>query len=131
MAYSEEGPTETRRNETEARLSHWECVVIKCFAILFLILFLSEKAVKEAGSIRKTWDREITAPLPDSDQGAPGQGFSDSAMNCPYCHRVSNNVNAPTPPTPKSRAPLTGTTTGCTTDRGHPNDSRDIPPADR
>jgi|SRR5581483_5842229 len=52
-----------RSDKTETRLSRWECVVIKCFAILFLILFLSEKAIKEAGSIRRTWAIEIKARL--------------------------------------------------------------------
>jgi hypothetical protein len=50
---------------TEARLNRWECVVIKGFAILLLILFLSERAIKEAGSIRRTWASEITAPMAD------------------------------------------------------------------
>ena len=55
-------------DHNETRLGRWECVVIKCFAILFLILFLSEKAIKEVGSIRRTWANEIAAPLEERGQ---------------------------------------------------------------
>jgi len=62
MGNRDQGRNAARHESVETRLSGWECVVIKCFAILFLILFLSEKAVKEVGSIRRTWASEITAP---------------------------------------------------------------------
>ena len=53
----------SRRENTESKLGRWECVAIKCFAILFLILFLSEKVIKEVGGIRRTWVSEISASL--------------------------------------------------------------------
>ena len=60
------------RNETtETRLSRCECTLIKCLAILFLFLFLSEKAIKEAGSIRRTWSTEMTTPVIENRQGSP------------------------------------------------------------
>jgi hypothetical protein len=64
--------TPATKETTEARLGRWECLVIKCFAILFLILFLSEKAVKEIGNIRRAWATEIQEPLGRSSQAAPG-----------------------------------------------------------
>jgi hypothetical protein len=50
------------RDTTEARLGRWECVVIKGFAILFLFLFLSEKAVKEVGDLWHSLESQFAQP---------------------------------------------------------------------
>ena len=76
-----------RTETTEARLGRWECLVIKGFAILFLMLFLSEKAVKEAGSIRRVWASEITAPVDENRPDNTRCQCSNGAANCPCCRR--------------------------------------------
>ena len=76
-----------RIETTEARLGRWDCLVIKAFAILFLMLFLSEKAVKEAGSIRRVWATEITAPLDENRPDNTRCQCSNSAANRPSCTR--------------------------------------------
>jgi len=83
-----------RTETTEGRLGRWECLVIKCFAILFLILFLSEKAVKEAGSIRRSWASEITAPVEGSGHGETGCSCSRAQMNGACCHRDTTRPTA-------------------------------------
>jgi hypothetical protein len=62
------------REKAEQRLARWECLVIKCFAILFLILFLSEKAVREVGSIRRAWVTEVAAPLDNGNRYTERRG---------------------------------------------------------
>src|ERR1700722_4117085 len=62
-----------KRETTEARLSRWESIMIKCFAILFLILFLSEKAVKEAEDLWNAWAREVKAPTVCIEEQVPAQ----------------------------------------------------------
>lgn len=80
MAESVESHDKNRVGQkTEERLGRWECLVIKCFAILFLILFLSEKAVREVGSIRRVWVAQVVAPLDTGNRsaghcGCPGAG---------------------------------------------------------
>jgi hypothetical protein len=62
MTHSDEGPADDWRPETiESKLNRWEGVVIKGFAILFLILFLSEKAAKEMGHLASLWGSQISS----------------------------------------------------------------------
>ena len=66
-------------NRTEQRLGRWECLVIKGFAILFLFLFLSEKAIREAGSIRRAWVTEMMEPLNKTSHGGRTCGSARAA----------------------------------------------------
>jgi hypothetical protein len=84
---------------TEARLSRWECVVIKCFAILFLILFLSEKVVREFGSIRRTWATEIMRTVGDNESSKHAGGRSRAAPgeDLPKARRRAQPVSGDQP----------------------------------
>src|SRR4051794_3168306 len=97
MSNLDQGGNAAPLESVETKLGGWECIVIKCFAILFLILFLSEKAVKEMGSIRRTWSSEITAPLgPAAGQSPVCSCLGTGSSAC--CRRASLARLCATPP---------------------------------
>lgn len=98
MAESVESHDKNRVGQkTEERLGRWECLVIKCFAILFLILFLSEKAVGGVGSIRRAWVAQVVAPLDTANRsaehcGCPGAGEDALKLAHSNARRLSDLV---------------------------------------
>ena len=84
------GSEKSSHEATEDRFNRFEWVVIRSFTILLLILFLSEKMVKEIGDIGKVWGNTTTVQA--STQNAEAGTCACTLVSASACIRRTRSA---------------------------------------